>query len=55
MTVERPWSVAGGEELANYPVDWRTSLGTVQKDYFEVNAEKAETRVVIVPGDCLGQ
>jgi hypothetical protein len=48
-----PWSVAGVEELADYPVVWKTSLGAVQKDHFEVNSDKAVTRVVIVPGSCL--
>ncbi len=50
MVAENPWSFSGVEELANYPVVWKTSIGTVQKDHFEVNSEKAVTRVIIVPG-----
>jgi hypothetical protein len=44
------WSSAGIEELANYPVVWKTTFGTIQKDHFEVNSEEAVIRVVIVPG-----
>ena len=47
---ESPWCSAGSQDLKEYNVIWKTRLGSVKKDYFEINAENASTRIVIVPG-----
>ena len=44
------WCAAGSEELQKYPTIWRTEIGTIQKDFFEINSGNAMVRVVIVPG-----
>ncbi len=47
---EPPWCHAGGQELKDLNVVWKTRLGSVQKDHFEINTKNAPIRIVIVPG-----